>query len=260
MFRKAVEIDQKTINEYTGKEPSINLFIIADIENNGISTDFQDIWVDERNGTLTAVLLRYFGNYVFYSTGNHDQQFVNEMINSQPMASFIGRKKSLEPYIKHERFQNIRSQILAVATDKSFCGDFTAEYSQVRFACPGDAKGLYKLWKEVEEFAPYIETPESIKKKIERKRVKTVLIEIGREVISTASTITECKTSAMIGGVMTKPGYRTRGYATACMTALCETLISEGKECCLTYDNPLAGSIYSHVGFKPVCDWVHCAM
>ena len=54
---------------------------------------------------------------------------------------------------------------------------------------------------------------------------------------------------------MTHPDYRRRGLASACMSRLCGDLLSSGKVCCLTYDNPIAGAVYERLGFRIVSPW-----
>ena len=40
------------------------------------------------------------------------------------------------------------------------------------------------------------------------------------------------------------------------MVALCEELLGEGKELCLFYDNPDAGTIYKKLGFEDIGFWI----
>jgi predicted GNAT family acetyltransferase len=60
----------------------------------------------------------------------------------------------------------------------------------------------------------------------------------------------------MVVSVMTHPDYRRGGYATSCVSGLCEVLLSEGKSLCLFYDNPAAGNIYKKLGFEDIEKWI----
>jgi predicted GNAT family acetyltransferase len=60
----------------------------------------------------------------------------------------------------------------------------------------------------------------------------------------------------MVVSVMTRPGYRGRGYATACVSRLCADLLREGKRVCLLYNNPAAARIYRRLGFGDIGDWL----
>ena len=74
-------------------------------------------------------------------------------------------------------------------------------------------------------------------------------------VVACASSAAENSTSAMIIGVCTMKNYRKRGFATACMHALCLKLLDEKKTVCLFYNNPLAAPIYKKVGFEDRGHW-----
>jgi len=60
-----------------------------------------------------------------------------------------------------------------------------------------------------------------------------------------------------ISAVYTPGNERARGYASACVAALSQQLLDDGKEfCCLYTDlsNRTANDIYQSIGYKPVCD------
>jgi predicted GNAT family acetyltransferase len=60
-----------------------------------------------------------------------------------------------------------------------------------------------------------------------------------------------------ISAVDTPGNERARGYASACVAALSQQLLDDGKEfCCLYTDlsNRTANDIYLSIGYKPVCD------
>lgn len=76
--------------------------------------------------------------------------------------------------------------------------------------------------------------------------------EVGGQIVSAALTNAETPTMAMVGGVFTPTPLRNRGYASAAMAALCTSLLEEGIQPCLFYDNPAAGTIVlSHTHYTP---------
>lgn len=61
-----------------------------------------------------------------------------------------------------------------------------------------------------------------------------------------------------IGPVYTPPEERGRGYASACVAALSQLILDEGKEFCTLFTdlaNPTSNSIYQKIGYRPVCDF-----
>lgn len=68
--------------------------------------------------------------------------------------------------------------------------------------------------------------------------------------------------SMAIGLVYTPPEHRRKGYATACVAAVCREILKSGYDFCTLYtdlSNPTSNSIYMKIGFSPVCDNVEHA-
>lgn len=66
-----------------------------------------------------------------------------------------------------------------------------------------------------------------------------------------------------IGPVYTPPDRRGRGYASACVAALSQHILDEGKEFCTLFTdlaNPTSNSIYQKIGYRPVCDFAQYAL
>lgn len=60
-----------------------------------------------------------------------------------------------------------------------------------------------------------------------------------------------------IGPVYTPPEYRRRGYASACVAALSQRLLDEGRTFCFLYTdlaNPTSNHVYQAIGYEPVSD------
>ena len=65
---------------------------------------------------------------------------------------------------------------------------------------------------------------------------------------------------ATISAVYTPPEHRGHGYASACVAALSQWLLDDGKRFCTLYtdlSNPTSNKIYQNVGYRPIAD---CAM
>lgn len=60
-----------------------------------------------------------------------------------------------------------------------------------------------------------------------------------------------------VNAVYTPPELRRRGYASACVAALSQRLLDEGRKFCFLYTdlaNPTSNHIYQEIGYRPVCD------
>ncbi len=76
--------------------------------------------------------------------------------------------------------------------------------------------------------------------------------------VSMAAQTRSTPASCSVNAVYTPPPLRGRGYATACVAALSQVILDSGKSyCCLFTDlaNPTSNSIYSKIGYRPVCDY-----
>lgn len=77
-------------------------------------------------------------------------------------------------------------------------------------------------------------------------------------IVAAAQTSAEAESLAVIGGVVTDPAYRGRGYSKACTAALCAELLAEGKTPYLFYTktNIPAARVYAAVGFEIIDEWI----
>ncbi|MGI8501964.1 MAG: GNAT family N-acetyltransferase [Hassallia sp.] len=63
---------------------------------------------------------------------------------------------------------------------------------------------------------------------------------------------------ASINMVYTPPEYRKKGYASACVAALSQTLLNQGYKYCFLFTdlaNPTSNHIYQNIGYQPLNDW-----
>ena len=74
-------------------------------------------------------------------------------------------------------------------------------------------------------------------------------------IVSSAITNVEGEGAALIGGVFSLPECRNRGYASACVAALCRNLQKSNQIPSLFYENPIAGFAYRKLGFIEKAQW-----
>lgn len=82
-----------------------------------------------------------------------------------------------------------------------------------------------------------------------------VLLNGNGDVIAHVGTHGESDNVAIIGGVITKDGYRKQGLATFLITIMCDDLIKEKKEVYLYSFNKKAIRLYEKIGFTKLYDW-----
>ncbi|MDA1258472.1 MAG: GNAT family N-acetyltransferase [Chloroflexi bacterium] len=75
--------------------------------------------------------------------------------------------------------------------------------------------------------------------------------------VSTASWTRPAAHGVTIERVYTPGSHRSQGYASACVAALSQKMLDEGRKFCALYtdrSNRTANDIYMSIGYKPVCD------
>ncbi len=257
MIRKLVEKDREEVLQFLKRESALNLFIIGDIENFGFYTDFHELWAQlDLNNSYKAVLLRYFNSFVFYAKDDDFDvvSFANIIKNYKDSNSLSGKKSVIDPFEEYIDFNKSRNQFFTELKTKKGLLPIDVKLN-IQRATIKDCEELYRLRRSIEEFSEFPFSLEAFKKTFKTNTGRTFYIREGNRIVSSASTTAENSSSAMIIGVCTLKEYRNRGYATACITALCNELLEEGKSLCLFYDNADAGGIYQRIGFREIGMW-----
>ncbi len=258
MIRKLNEIDRNRVLKYLYKSPSLNIFIIGDIETFGFDKDFQTIYgqFDEANNYL-SVLLFYRENVVFYSHIDHFNKEWLSVLNQHDYKYFSGRKTLMDliyPYLSGFEYKEM---FFAEAKDLSM-DVIDEDLVIIQLKTDKDAELIYDLLHTITEFnVSNQEKTNFIESKMNSLTmgVTYYILENGKAV-STVATTAETTINAMIIGVATKPNYRKRGLASVLMVFLMKEYFNKNKYLCLFYDNPKAGDIYKRLGFKDTEKWV----
>jgi predicted GNAT family acetyltransferase len=259
MIRKLTEADRMMTMNFLSEEPSMNLFIIGDIEAFGFEADFQEVWgqFDDQH-QLEGVLLRYRESFIpYFKKENFNADGFKEIVAQYPEPKVIsGEKRRVAPFDgllpNHLTKETYFCEIAAIEKLNDAC-----EVTEtIRVATPADAPRVVALIDQIDEFTGTTTTVEATAHKIETKTGRIYYIEDeDGKMVAVAQTSAENSKSAMIVGVASLPAYRSRGYVSACMSALCRAVMMEGKTLCLFYDNPKAGKIYHRLGFETIGNW-----
>ncbi|TSB45962.1 GNAT family N-acetyltransferase [Alkalicoccobacillus porphyridii] len=258
MIRKLTKDDTENCLQFLKQKPAENLFIIGDIEAFGMETDFQTCWGEfNEQGEFVAVLLKYYENYIPYAPATFNASAFAGIMKQDPkfgaMSCLKAVAEQIEPFlpsyqIKRELYY---AKCIAVAPEIHKSNNI------VETAIPDDAEELVQFLGEIPEFSA--SQPLSVEKKredLETGFSRSFIVRQEGSIVANASTTAENSSSAMVIAVATLDAYKNKGYATACVHNLCQALLNEGKEPCLFYDNPKAGSIYKRIGFRDIGFWM----
>jgi len=256
MIRKLTDKDHQWVMDYLSEEPSINLFIIGDIEAFGYDTEFQELWGEyDENGNLKAILLRYFDSFIPYAKDEFDIQGFTKIINAHTEKPAMSGKSTIV-----EQFESAKGLKLGPKKTTFFaeCRNLTSigqAKNKIKIATMDDVDRILDLRMQIPEFSVSKDARKMLLQDIENGTGRTYFIEEGGQMIACASTAAENSISAMIVGVCTHSDYRKKGLATAIMQKLIGDILDEGRILCLFYDNPTAGRIYKRLGFQDIGRW-----
>jgi len=256
MIVKLTEKYKQELVQLVEKEKELNLFIIGDIENYGFNEKFLDFWGDfNDNKKIKAVLMKYYDDFVIYSTGECDVLAFSKIVNSHKFRMFSGEKNMVEKFSSLINVKEKQDTHFA-KLDKNY-NPYNGE--SINLVVKTELEDINKVWdlqnKKIAEFTD-LSSVERMKKKYIDKTARGYHIKNAEnQVISSVETGGENSTSAMVLGVCTDPNYRGKGYAAAVTSVLCKELLSEGKSSCLFYYNPQAGEIYKRLGFRDIGMW-----
>jgi predicted GNAT family acetyltransferase len=233
------------------RDPYHNIFMIGNLESMGLDHRALDYWGSFRDGQLVGTLMRYRVFWNVYDAGEADLKgFAWLMDRRGDVQALHGNDRLIARLAKLLRDYEVREE-----RRLHFCHlpelkpALTSSHS-VRRATMADLPALVAFYADAEEMT---RDEKAVRRCLEQCRIFVATAE-GR-IVSAALTNAETQNLAMIGGVYTPPDARYQGYASACMFAICQDLVADGKEACLFYDDPVAEGIYRRLGFKEMGYW-----
>jgi len=249
---KCTETHRAELERFFKADPYYALFFLGNIQSMGLAHPDLDYWAmyDDQE-TLVAVLLRYVTNFSILAS--------DEQLDLLPLIQVIDEHERVrhvtgKMWIVNQIIAKSERHSLPIEHDDYFCSLKAEEFNPgstegVRLAVLEDQERIHRLY-EGGEFSQF--TGETFRRRLVDAKCRIFVMEVDGEIVSAAGSSAETTVSAMIGTVYTPEAHRGKGYASRAMSALCASLLEDGKEPCLFYDNPSAGVIYRRLGFKDI--------
>ena len=197
--------------------------------------------------------MRYYDSLVFYSKGADDREGLLVLMREQPFNILSGALNIVRPVGKALGLSLSKDQFFC-RMDKPVLPGLSGPVERVEKAGLADIPEIIALFNQIEEFSGNA-SAQALEENFKRRAGRVYVVRENGKIISMAQSTAECRFAGMIVGVATLPGFRRRGFASACMARLCRAMAAEGKGACLFYDNPEAGSIYRRIGFEDIGRW-----
>jgi predicted GNAT family acetyltransferase len=246
------EKDQSVLSATLLREPLYNLFMIGDLETMGLGAEELFYWGQfSPQGELVGVAMRYRVNWCFYANDDCDQGTFAGLVDDYPHSRAInGHPDQVDPIVARLERYAVQELHASYYCRMPLHSALPAPAWPTRRATLADVEALVELYSEAGIMR---RDADGLRRNLHEGRI--VLVQDGDRIVSSVLTTVETHKAAMIGGVFTPEPLRNRGYASAAMTHLCAELLAEGRQPCLFYDNPAAGSIYRRLGFEDIGPW-----
>lgn len=259
MIIKATEINRAEILKYCSDEPSINLFIIGDIELYGFESEFQDVWMQTSDDNMSGIILRYHDNFILYSKTALEFYEIMDLMKDYKVNVISGKGtliNQLYPLVKKDF--NKREMNFAELDTTEHLEDVS---EIVLKAAENDAEDIARSYDHIDEFkhlyaGGFEGRLTQISNRIKSSEGVHMFIKEDNIIVSHGNTAAETSSCAMIGGVMTLPNYRGNGYAKKVVSALGHDLCNRGKKACLFYGTNEAKQLFGSLGFKDIDNWI----
>lgn len=253
------EADGAALRALVVRRPEINLFLLGNLETVGFHQPFCTFWGDfAEDGALRGVANRYFTGWSVFGRPDADWSALAALLDADPAAARLqdnpGGVDSLLPFVHHYAASRIDVEELMRLDAVSFQPQPTPAGWRIRRADDRDLDSLAALYAAAGD----MQRPRAA---VERPlRDGRVYIAVDRHETIAAAALTNAETRdapalAMIGGVYTSPEYRALGLSKAVCSALCASLLDDGKIPLLYWQTPAAGHVYRALGFRAIGQW-----
>lgn len=240
------------------EDPANNLFLIADLQQFGLDHPHLSYYGGYLKGQLVGVFMVYRRNGSLYWHHRRVLAGFADLARKQGMKFITGCRRQVDPLL-----ENFTPEEVTSSEECIYCqlapDDFRGMNRQVaRKATTADVEALAHFYTHNFGFAP------GSRQQHRERVIRTVenntlyFVEEDGRVASAALSSVEGGGMAMIGGVATLESERNRGYAAACVGALCADLLARNLTPYLFYKvgNRPAQRVYEKIGFQPIGRWL----
>lgn len=241
--------------DYIGNDYGKCLYIYIDLKKYGLDDENFNLWIQYDGDNICAIISEYYGGIQIYSK-NYD--FI-----ASEIADFIKEKDSHVLFGMIQIIDKLKEFLPNYSQETGIVG----ELNELKY--PPNPNTYSAEIDEFEEIVKIIAQDEDIGKPYGYESLYTQYCErkndnFGRnfilrdengEIICHAGTYAELPELAVIGGVITSPSYRGKGFSKETLSSLCSELISENKDIFSFYYVPPAKRMHEGVGFKQIGEW-----
>ena len=260
MIRRLDPDDRELLVDYLERDRRNNLFLLANLAQLGLGhADLRYFCAYDAEGVWAGVLMLFRTTAcVFW----HDRRVLpsfKDILQRERATGLSGQKHQVDPLLNllpdDTEIERIDATYVTIGKKDLRPWSDRGE----RLATLDDIELLADLYAQNLLFG-------QLDRDKHRARVESVLksggfitlVERDGLAVSAARTSAVGYGMSMIGGVLTLPAYRRRGFAQACVGLLSRALLDLGIEPCLTYTpaDPAATGTYLGLGYQAIDEWI----
>ncbi len=235
------------------EEKELNLFLLNNIERN-----------DKRIKTYKVDDNLYIQNYhdqslCIYSTGTYNLDKAISFIESQKYSAVLGPAKSLKPLEDYYSDWKKNYRYLLRVNKDTFKKHYTRDENLKVMRTKEDFSQLYDYYFD-SPFKPEDDKTTWVDEKLsESFPFEAVSYIKDGQIVCSAYLSAATKRSAMVVGVLTKPGFENQKLAQKTVTELTDIALNENNipYLCLWYSTPVAYHIYEKLGYQIVGEFAN---
>jgi predicted GNAT family acetyltransferase len=258
VIRKLDESDRDSAVRLLMDDTVFNLYMLSNIEQLGFDSEYCEFWGDfatRSPDSLRGLLNRYMGGWSIYGQPDSSWSELGSVVDMHPVTATRlqdnpGGVASFLPYLKGYEAEKIIEEELMQLEPQAFRPQAEPNGFKVRRATEDDLAALIPFYANAGSMT-------RSRTGVERplRDLQVWIAERTGVICSAALTNAELPGHAMIGGVFTADDWRNQGLGQAVCSALCASLLRDGKQPVLYWQDPAAGAVYRKLGFRASGMW-----
>lgn len=237
-MRRAEQQDQKAILEYLKESVAECIYMYIDILNYGISSENMAVWLQEQEGRIDLVVMKYFDSFQVYSHRRGiDVEPVLALLQEYPVTMISARRDIIEQLEGVcSGYHAAYGAVFDVSRARrafGVMGSAKPSTLKVTEATVDDAAEIAELICSDDAFRVNYTEEDLARQLTERIRTRTgrsVIIRVEGRIIAHDATFAEAEGVAVVSGLVIRPEYRGMGCYAALGSYLGEQLMKEGKK------------------------------
>lgn len=259
MIKKCTQQDEERIFTYIDCDYVSCLYLYLNLQKYGINSNLVDVYIQQEKEKMTTVMLKYYSCLHVYSKDNR--------FNADELGEFIANGDISLIYCTAETAEKIYMSLPEdIMAHSSLTKGWVAQIKKVDRAPIGLSEPAKP--KDFEQIARLIYEDEDIGKNYKLEELTQQLEQRNQEgysrnyviknhdlVVAHACTNAESENIAVVAELLVHKQFRRRGYASEIWRAICNTLLSEGKEVYSFYYSEESRALHKKIGFTEPCQW-----